>query len=247
MLVRINDGYVIIDLMKAMFLLLIVTLSSCSSKSWRDASRESANIAPKAEELKEDIVLIYHARAFKWRGYFGVHPWISFKRKSDSSYTVAQVTAWNIHYQGSAIRYEQDLPDRKWFDSHPHLLFEARGEKATRIIEQVEELIKSYPYKDRYRVFPGPNSNSFISYLIRNIDEIDEELPPTAIGKDYLEPGTFLTNTPSNTGFTLSLYGLLGLTCGLYEGIEINLFGLHFGIDFVYPGIKLPFIGRIGF
>lgn len=228
-------------------ILLTLTLLSCSSKSWREASRKSVGIAPKPQELKEDIVLIYYARAFNWRGYFGIHPWIAFKRKKDSQYTVAQVTSWNIRRQGTAINYQKDLPDRLWYDSYPTQLFEARGDKASFIIKKLEKLINNYPFKDHYRVYPGPNSNTFISYLIRNIEEIDCELPPTAIGKDYFGPTAFYSQTPSNTGFTLSAYGLLGFTLGLYEGIELNLFGLHFGLDLYYPALKLPIIGRLGF
>jgi hypothetical protein len=30
------------------------------------------------------------------------------------------------------------------------------------------------------------------------------------------------------------------------EGVEFNLLGLNFGIDFIKPAFKLPFIGRLG-
>ncbi len=33
---------------------------------------------------------------------------------------------------------------------------------------------------------------------------------------------------------------------GREEGVELNLLGLNFGIDFYRPALKLPFIGRIG-
>lgn len=226
---------------------LVFLLVSCNNKSWRDASRVSTGIAPLAKELKEDIVLVYYARAFSWRGYFGVHPWIAWKKVSQQQYNVAQVTSWNIRRSGSAISLDKDLPDRKWFDSKPELLYEARGPRATVIIDKIPELLKAYPFKDRYRVWPGPNSNTFIAYLLRNIEELDIELPAHAVGKDYLGPGQFLTHTASNTGFKLSLYGLLGMTAGLKEGLELNLFGLHFGLDLWPPALKLPIAGRLGF
>lgn len=232
--------------MKFLPLITIFFLTSCSSKSWREASRESVGIAPKASELKEAIVQIYYARAFAWRGAFGVHPWIAWKEVTDKEYTVAQVTAWNIRREGTAVSVKSDLPDRKWFDSSPTLMFEARGERAEKIIKQIKPLLKTYPYKDTYRVWPGPNSNTFIAYLTREIKELNIELPATAIGKDYLG-ASLIQNTPSNTGFTFSLFGALGFSMGLGEGIELNILGLHLGFDFWTPALKLPIIGRLGF
>ena len=52
--------------------------------------------------------------------------------------------------------------------------------------------------------------------------------------------------SPSGTGFQFSIYGLLGLTLGLNEGIEVNIIGLNFGLDFLRPAIKIPFAGRLG-
>ena len=48
-------------------------------------------------------------------------------------------------------------------------------------------------------------------------------------------------------GVQLSLVGLLGLTLGMREGVELNLLGLVIGLDFVRPALKLPGVGRIGF
>ena len=229
------------------YLILCFLLLSCSSKSYRDANRDSAQMAPKPWTLKEDIFQIYYARAFSWRGYFGVHPWVSWKKKEEKYYTVSQVTAWNLRRLKTTISTRTDDPDRYWFDSRPTLLFEARGDKATVIIEKVKKLIKSYPMGDRYVVYPGPNSNTFVSYLIRNIPELKVSLPPHAIGKDFFESPVTLTSSPSNTGFQFSAYGMFGLTLGLEEGIELNIIGLNFGVDFWPPALKLPIVGRLGF
>lgn len=228
-------------------ILSVFLLTSCSTKNWKEASRESVNIAPKAEELTEPIFQIYYARAFSWRGIFGIHPWVAWKRTEDKQYTVAQVTSWNIRRTGTAVRIEQDLPDRKWFDREPTLLFEVRGKKALTIIEKAEKEIENYPFKNVYTLWPGPNSNTFVAHLIRQIDEIKIELPPHAVGKDYLANGDMVVASPSNTGLTFSTYGYLGLTIGAQEGIEFNVLGLHFGIDFWTPAFKLPLIGRLGF
>ena len=231
--------------LKLVFLFLL--LISCTSNSWRDASRDSVGIAPEPSGLNEDIFIIYYARAFSWRGYFGVHPWMAWKKRNEKSYTVAHVTAWQLRGGNSSISVMKDLPDRKWFDSAPTELVQLRGEKATSVITQVENLIGSYPFSDRYKVWPGPNSNTFVAYMIRNIDELEIELPATAVGKDYFGNNQFFATTASQTGFQFSAYGLLGLSLGLAEGVEVNLLGLHLGLDIWPPALKLPIVGRLGF
>ncbi len=234
--------------MKILPIILFLTLlSSCSSKDWRTASRASAGIATKAEDQKEDIYQVYYARAFSWRGYLGTHPWVAWKLKDEDSYTVAQVTSWNIRRTGSSVSVQKDLPDRKWFDNDPTLLYEVTGEKARVVIEKTKKIIADYPHKKIYRLWPGPNSNTFVSHIIRSIEELPLELPANGVGKDYLVDNSLLADSPSNKGYQLSAYGLLGVTAGIEEGLEVNLLGLSFGIDLWRPALKLPFIGRLGF
>ena len=52
--------------------------------------------------------------------------------------------------------------------------------------------------------------------------------------------------SPSGSGLQASLLGLLGLIVGPEEGIEVNIMGLDFGLDFNRPGLRLPFVGRLG-
>ena len=76
--------------------------------------------------------------------------------------------------------------------------------------------------------------------------ELGLELPPTAVGKDFLANGNLFASTPSGTGYQMSLLGLLGLSLGREEGLELNLLGLTLGIDPLDVAIKLPAVGRIG-
>jgi hypothetical protein len=233
--------------MKALLILSLLSLTACSTTNWRAASRASAGIAPKPEELKESIYQIYVARAFSWRGYFATHPWISWKKAIDPEYTVSQVTSWGLGRGGSALNTIKDVPDRFWYDHEPTLIFEVRGEVADKVIAQTEALIEKYPFKDTYTLWPGPNSNTYVDHIIRSIPELTVELPPHAIGKDYLVDSYFISKSPSGSGFQVSIFGLLGFTLGLAEGVEINILSLTFGVDFLRPAIKLPFVGRLGF
>jgi len=213
---------------------------------WRTASRESAGIAPDPSQVSEAVIQVYSARAFSWRGAFGVHAWISVKPKNVSHYTVYQVIGWRVRHGGSAVAIMNDLPDRHWFGNEPELLLHKQGEGVEELILKIDKAARNYPYADRYTLWPGPNSNSFISWIARNVPELRLDLPPTAIGKDYLGPTTFFGKAASGTGYQVSLLGVLGMTLATEEGIEVNVAGLTFGIDFNDLNIKLPGIGRVG-
>lgn len=85
------------------------------------------------------------------------------------------------------------------------------------------------------------------THIIRRTPEIGIELPPHAIGKDWLNKGDLVGVTESRTGVQFSLFGVLGLAVGLGEGVEVNLLGLSMGVDFLRPAVRLPMLGRLGF
>jgi hypothetical protein len=138
------------------------------------------------------------------------------------------------------------IPDGRWFGNDPELICELRGEAATDAIPKILAAVASYPYPNEYQLWPGPNSNTFMAYIGRQVPELRMDLPSNAIGKDYPINGSIIDRTPSGTGYQLSMFGLLGLAVGRDEGVELNLLSLNFGIDFFRPAIKLPIVGRIG-
>ena len=214
---------------------------------WRTASRESAGIAPRPENAPEAIAQIYAARTFGWRGALAVHTWVAIKPAGAPAYTTYEVIGWYAYRGGSALYVRDGAPDRRWFGSRPVLLSDLRGDKAARAIERIKSAVASYPYKNDYRTWPGPNSNTFTAHIARNVPEFAVDLPPTAIGKDYIPGGAPFALAPSTTGIQLSLFGLLGVTVAAEEGLEINLLGLGFGIDPQGPALRLPGIGKLGF
>ncbi len=46
------------------------------------------------------------------------------------------------------------------------------------------ENVKSYPYCERYRLWPGPNSNTFVAWVLREA-RIDFDLDPRGIGRRF--------------------------------------------------------------
>ena len=216
-------------------------------QDWRTADRSSAGIAPAPGNAPDAIVSVWAARAFNWRGLFAVHTWIATKPENASSYRVHQVIGWRGRGGGSVVASGSDLPDRSWYGQPPRLIKELRGPAAASAIPKILEAVDTYPYTHEYRMWPGPNSNTFTAYIVRRVPELGVDLPVIAIGKDYLEDGRFVAVAPGGRGFQLSLFGLAGVVIGVEEGIEVNLLGLVFGVDPLGPAIKLPAIGRIGF
>lgn len=218
---------------------------SCSSvdtqASWRDADRSSVGLVPPAGQSPEALIQVYGARAFNWRGYFAIHTWLATKPEGAESYTVHEVTGWGA----KKVRSYPSMPDRAWYGAAPMLLASISGDEATRLIPRIEQAIKAYPYPDTYEAWPGPNSNTFVAWVIRQVPGLEVNLPNTAIGKDYLGNG-YLAQTPSGEGYQFSAGGYFGVLAGWREGLEFNILGLSLGVDPRHLAIKLPGIGSLG-
>lgn len=215
-------------------------------RDWANADHSSAGLAPDPKAHHEAVVQVYAARTFNWRGAFAVHTWIATKEKGAADYTVYQVIGFNIWRGKSAVSITKDIPDRRWYNAQPWIIDDLRGEAAEQAIPYIRKAAEEYPYRKVYHAWPGPNSNTFISTLIRETPQLKVELPSLAIGKDWLKGNALWAKSESGTGIQLSLFGLLGMTVGVNEGLEVNILGLVFGVDLKNPALKLPMIGRLG-
>lgn len=238
-------------LLRWCFLLLAVpSLLSCVwfwswgwPDSYRDARWSSSGLGIKARDHREAIVQVYSARAGRWKGVFGVHTWIVLKPRGASRFERYEVVGW-----GRPVRRNKHAADAYWFGNTPHVVREVRGPIAARAIPRIRAAIARYPANRRgdYRVWPGPNSNSFVAWVARQVPELGVEMPPTAVGKDYLGPGFQISHTPSDTGWQVTYGGIMGAALAREEGLELHIFGATLGIDPNDLAIKLPGIGRVG-
>ena len=216
--------------------------------SWWDARSDSSRQAPDPAMTDDAIIQVYAARTVRWRGVLGVHTWVATKRSGEDFYTRLEVMGYALRWQGQAVQMRRGQPDRYWYGSKPDLLRELRGgEEVDALIDRLHHASSNYRYNRRYNIWPGPNSNTFLAYLGRQVKELNLELPATAIGKDYLPGDSIFATTPSGSGVQISFGGAFGLIVGLEEGVELNLAGLTAGIDVSPFAIKLPGVGRIGF
>jgi hypothetical protein len=222
------------------------TMLNGAGGDWRTARRDSSGQAPDPAVTQEAVIQVYAARTVGWRGAFGVHTWITVKPSGASHYTRYEVVGWGVARGYPAIRVSRGDPDNYWYGAEPALIADRRGPGVDGLITRVEEAVRSYPYPDSYRTWPGPNSNTFVAHIVRSVPELRVDLPPTAIGKDFLPGGAIVSAAPSGTGIQVSLFGMLGVLAAIEEGVELNVLGLSFGVDLNSPGIKLPGVGRIG-
>ncbi len=216
-----------------------------ANADWRTASREPVGLAPDPAAHPDAVIQVYAARTVGWRGVFGVHSWVAVKPARASAYTVYEVIGWKLRWDDTAVSIRNREPDGRWFGSEPELLADKRGAAAAALIPRIDKAAKSYPYAEEYSAWPGPNSNTFTAWITREVPELRVDLPPTAIGKDYLGNSVFAA-APSGSGGQFSVVGVLGVTVSTVEGLELNLLGLTFGIDPWPPALKLPLVGRLG-
>ena len=211
----------------------------------RPLRRAVARLAPDPATTPEPVVQVYGARCQGLLGLLGMHTWIAVKRRGESRFTVYEVVGGRPRLRGPVLAIRRRAPDGTWGGNTPRLLADKRGEGVDALIPRIEAVVRDYPYAGEYVAWPGPNSNTFLAHVARAVPELDVDLPPNAIGKDYLRD-RFATTAPSGHGFQLSLFGLLGFLFSRVEGFEINVLGLSWGFDPFSVALRVPFVGRIG-
>lgn len=214
-------------------------------RHWREARWDSSGLAPDPAVTTEAVVQVYCAASWGLKGAVADHCWIAFKPENATGYTRYDVVAWGVRDGGEAIRMNlRGVPDGNWAGNRPRVVLDRRGTEAAALIPLIERAVADYPYRHTYRIWPGPNSNSFVAWIAREVPELRLDLPPRAIGKDFIG-WRVLARAPSNTGFQLSLGGVVSLIVARVEGLELNLSGVTLGINPLDLAITLPGLGRV--
>ena len=134
-----------------------------------------------------------------------------------------------------AVHIDRIEPDNYWFGARPQILLDRRGAGADEMIAQLRAAVANYPYPNTCCRWPGPDYNTFLAHIARQVPELRIHLPSNTVGKDSLPGGGLFAATPSGSGFQVSLYGLGGIMLAAREALEANLLGLSFGVDPVRP------------
>lgn len=209
--------------------------------NYRNADWSSIGRLASAASDPDARVLILSGRTGGWKGIFSVHSWIVLKDTNARTWTRYDVVGW-----GSPVRINGWAPDGRWFGNRPIVVADIRGAVAEGMIPRIESAVKHYRYRNAgdYRLWPGPNSNSFVAAIIRDVPALGTTLPCNAMGRDF-RPMPYIGWTDSGTGFEANLWGIFGIKIGWVEGIEVNFLGLVAGVDLRHPALKIPGFGRL--
>ena len=211
---------------------------------WRESRHAPTGQAPSPSDHRDAVAQVYAARTWGWRGGVAVHTWVAVKRTGAAGYTRHEVIGWRLRQGGSAVVSDGGrAPDGEWFSNPPQRLADLRGPAVDAVIDKIEAAVAAYPHHAEYGTWPGPNSNTFTAHIGRQVPELRLDLPPTAIGKDYLAGGALFARAPSGTGWQVSLFGACGVLVALREGVEVNLLGMTAGLRLWPPAVKLPGVG----
>lgn len=212
--------------------------------SWRNADWGPSGVLPPANADQDAAVYIMAARTGGMKGALSVHSWIVTKEAGATSYNRYDKVGW-----GSPIRTNGYPADAFWYSNRPEIVRAIRGAEATRLIPEIEAAIADYPYAQRggYRIWPGPNSNSFVAHVLNEVPAIGTVLPPNATGRDYADGPVSLRIADDWRDLHFTLNGFAGFAVGARSGIEIHFMGAVAGIDILRPALKIPAYGRVGF
>jgi hypothetical protein len=210
--------------------------------SWRNADWSSSGVLPRAPTVDEAAIHVLAARTGGFKGAFSLHSWLVVKKPGSAQYDRYDKVGW-----GTPIRHNAYAADGRWYSNAPEIVASITGAEAARLIPAVEAAVADYRFSRHgdYRIWPGPNSNSFVAHVLRSLPEFGTTLPSNATGRDYAPGMVAFDLAPDWRDIHVTLGGYVGFAFGVRSGLEVHLAGLVAGLDLARPGIKIPAFGTI--
>lgn len=232
-------GFALVYLLPAALAVLLWWMGEHPS-SWREADWGSAALLPAPPLAEDAAIYVLAARTGGLKGAVSEHTWLVIQRPGRDGYERFDKVGW-----GRPIRRDAYAADARWYSNEPRIVAKIEGEAAAGAIPSVLAAVESYPFAENggYRIFPGPNSNSFVAHVLREVPAIGAVLPPAAVGRDYPTGGRLVRLDADGRDLHVSLFGYAGFSLGMKSGIEAHVLGLVAGFDPVRLGVKVPAFG----
>ena len=128
--------------------------------------------------------------------HFAVHPWVVTVHDG-------KVTRWEVIHKKIEGKerygyvYKNFYPPTQGIRKRPGSkefwkakriasLSGGKGSLAEKMYTFIEEKSPHYPHREQYRLFPGPNSNTYIAWVLKHFPEAKVQLPWNAFGKNFI-------------------------------------------------------------
>jgi len=169
-------------------LLVTLTIASLWATSMAlETEGVGAARAPDPAVYPDAVVQVYGADVWGFRGKFAIHTWVATKAKNEPAYTIHQVIGWRLRRGRPVVSISEGNPAKPWYGSPAVLLHEARGPRADALVAEIRNAVDAYPYAREYKMWPGPNSNSFVAWIGLQVPDLGLELPVKAIGQSWMK------------------------------------------------------------
>lgn len=176
-----------------------------------------------------------------WYTRFASHSWFVVRSKADGAWRRVEIVGPATGVVDRPVEADDAFADERW--GRPvEVLAAYAGRDAAVMANEVRLMAEDYD-GTTYRAWPGPNSNTFVERVLREVEGLSAQLDHNAVGKDWAFPGR-IGATGSGAGLELEL-PLVGLQVGLLEGVELHLFGLTLGVGIWPLSLKLPFFPAV--
>ena len=170
-----------------MVLFFVISIASLWVTSWAlEPQPFGVALAPDPLDHQDAIIQVYGADVWGFRGNFAIHTWIATKSHGAADYQIYQVIGWRLRGGRSVVSISAGNPARPWYGSPAILLHEIRGAEAQALIDRVHDAAVRYPFEMEYKMWPGPNSNSFTAWIGLEVPELHLDLPVKAIGQSWM-------------------------------------------------------------
>lgn len=214
-----------------LFALIAMAMPSCAMLPSEIVRDEDYIVAIKSARLPNYM---------PWYSTFAEHGWFDVRGKD--GWTRVEVISQNSGVRIQRIPTPEAHSDERFGGRQVHVLGLYKGESARVMGDALLARAPDFPYADYYSPWPGPNSNTFVDWLSKEVSGLAVVPYPTALGKDYPRNGWIDAGiTSTRTGLELELM-VLGVQAGLIEGVELHVLGLTLGVGIWPPQLKLPFL-----
>ena len=173
-----------------------------------------------------------------WKGVMSVHSWIVIKGENDQSWRRYDVAGW-----GNPVRLNWWPPDRG--SASTAVVLDIKRRARAGADPRIEAAIKAYRYANAgdYRIWPGPNSNTFIAAVLCGA-EAQRHHAAEAVARDY-RPWPY-AGSPTAAPASRQTYGACSASSSAGSKASSSTCSARRRARLRHPAVKVPATAGFG-